>query len=396
MPKKKAKSEKPVATLEKIRICNRCGQENPPSATHCDCGSSRFAPSWVIAKRPINRQFGVEVTETNPEYGDIQKRITLSKWWPGGRSSLHIPSLVQWDAIVRIIDTELRPFVGWEEKTKLVMTVKEKRSAGENTASEVKTLVAQHPDVVKQVIAAIDISKINTENLPELLSMAGQLADAVSGFDQGFRNAFIAVVKKLPQQRKRALEDLEALLETWSLHQVTAVAQQVKGRLNTIELFKNQVLDERTYEINGPNSIHRILERSMWLIDERYWLLQSNETLRKFIGEEMAKNDRKKFGAKRPDFACGTVGDKLIILELKRPSHTLKVDDLNQLETYLTVAEKYKKFRGYEGYLIGSRIDDDLARRIKHRSSSYQLLTYSDLLDDAQKRYRDYLKAMEE
>jgi hypothetical protein len=64
--------------------------------------------------------------------------------------------------------------------------------------------------------------------------------------------------------------------------------------------------------------------------DERYWLLHSNGTLRTFIGDEMLKKDRKHFGAKRPDFACGAIGDKLIILELKRPSHR---DEYKDIET---------------------------------------------------------------
>lgn len=376
----------------KVKICNRCGKENSAAAMSCDCGSIRFAPEWVIAKRPINRQFGVEVTKTNPKFGAIEKRITLSKWWPGGRSSLHITNVAQWEAICYIIDTELASFVGWESKSKLVQAVKERQTSKTNSQKEVRALVNEYPDIVSQVVSAIDTKKVGKENLSEFLEIIGHLADAVSGSDRGFRDAFIAVVKKLPKQRKRALEDLEELLSGWSLHQVTAVAQQVKSRLNTITLFKKQILDDRTYEIRGTSSIHRILEKSLWLIDERYWLLHSNETLLTFIGNEMAKQDKKQFGKKRPDFSCGTVGEKLIIVEIKRPKHTLTIEDLNQLETYLAIARKYKNFSSYEGYLIGRKIDDDLKNRLKFRSSSFKVWTYSDLLEDAEKRYQEYLE----
>lgn len=81
--------------------------------------------------------------------------------------------------------------------------------------------------------------------------------------------------KKLLKQKQRALEDLDLLLQGWSLHVITNVAQQVGSRIETIELFEKQVNDDRTYEITGDNSIHRILERAMWLVDERYWLLHS-------------------------------------------------------------------------------------------------------------------------
>ena len=54
----------------------------------------------------------------------------------------------------------------------------------------------------------------------------------------------------------------------------------------------------------------------------------------------MNKKDRKKYGKKRPDFVCGTVGEKLILLELKKPYHQLQIKDLNRLENYLAMARK--------------------------------------------------------
>jgi hypothetical protein len=133
----------------------------------------------------------------------------------------------------------------------------------------------------------------------------------------------------------------------------------------------------------------------MWLIDERYWLLNSNATLRKSIGDSLEKSDKKKYGKKRPDFVCGTVGDKLIILELKRPGHTLSVDDLNQLEQYLVLAEQYKNYSSCEGYLVGTKTDDELRRTKKHRSSHFNVLYYADIIDNTKKRYTEFLKTIE-
>ena len=217
----------------------------------------------------------------------------------------------------------------------------------------------------------------------------------LSNTGAGFREAFLGLVKKLPGQGKRALEELETLLKDLGLQQITSVAQQVKSRLTTIDILKKQIMDPRTHEIKGDNSIHRILESAMWLVDERYWLLQSNESLRTFIGDEMSKRDRKKYGKQRPDFVCGSVEDKLIIIEIKRPSHVLGLEDLDQLETYVTVAEQYKNYRSYEAYLVGRKIDDDLLRRRKHRSSSFKIWTYSDLLESTEARYRSYLRVFE-
>lgn len=379
-----------------VKICNRCGYENARDVEMCEqCNSRKFAPSWVIAKRAVNRQVGVEVTNTNPKYGKVEKRLTLSKWWPGGSATFHIPNISQWTTIETIINEELGPMVGWKTKKQLVESIREREKTEKKVTGDIKKLVKEYPDVLKEVVKAVDPAKLGKEDMEKLMSVLGHLADAVTNANAGFRQAFLAVVKKLPTQKQRALEDLELLLESWSLHQITSVAQQVKSRLETIELFKKQVLDERTYEIRGDKSIHRILEKAMWLIDERYWLLQSNSTLRTLIGEELSKKDKKRFGKKRPDFVCGTVGEKLIIIEIKRPSYTLEIEDLNQLETYLTIAEQRLTYRSYEAYLVGNKKGSDLLRRLKHRSSNFKVLTYSDLVGFTETRYREYLKNLD-
>lgn len=394
MAKKKRKPKREVEKQAK-KICDRCGSENTRNASECiGCGSKRFAPNWILAKRPVNRQVGVEVTKSNPSYGEVKKRITLSKWWPGGNASFHIPSVAQWECIEIIINNDLGPFLGWKTKKEILTTIKEKKKSGRAINKDMKELVKNYPEFLKQVVSAIDATTLGKEDMESLVGVLGQLADAVSNANIGFRKAFLSVVAKLPQQGQRALEDLELLLEGWSLQQITSVAQQVQSRIETIELFKKQIKDKRTYEIYGDKSIHRILERAMWLINEHYWLLQSNSTLRTFIGDEMSKKDKKKYGKKRPDFACGTVGEKLIIVELKRPSHELKIDDLNQLETYLTIAEQYKKFRGFEAYLIGNKKNQDLMRRLKHRSNNFKVLTYTDLIDDTEHRYKEFLRTI--
>ena len=382
------------AVPERPRICNRCGSESSQAAQNCSqCGAKRFAPPWVLAKKPITRWTSVEVTETNPRYGDVTKRVTLSKWWPTGRSTFHLPRPEMWDKIRAAVD-ELGARVGWMRPHEIATTVQQRISGegGTTDLEELDKLASQYPELVGQLLASFDPRKLGGEDVDRLAQLLRDLAEAASKGSAGFRDAFVGVLEALPQQGKQALDELENLLRSWSLHQVTAAAHTVKTRLDTIELFRRQVEDDRTFELKGDTSIHRILEREMWLIDERYWLLKSNKTLRNFIGSEMSKRDRKRYGSMRPDFVCGSVGSKLIIVELKRPGATLKIEDLNQLETYLAVAEDYsQRYRTSEAYLVGNKTDSDLLRRMKYRSRSFKILTYSDLIDRAEDRYRDFL-----
>ncbi len=90
-------------------------------------------------------------------------------------------------------------------------------------------------------------------------------------------------------------------MEQLTLGQITAVTSEVQRRVNLLELFKQRLHDERTYEIRGANSIHRLLESAMWIVNEHYWLMHSNETLRTIVGDEVVKKDRR-HGSKCPDF----------------------------------------------------------------------------------------------
>jgi ribosomal protein L40E len=380
----------------KLKVCSSCGAQNPLDAKQCKgCKKERFEPAWVKAKRLINRQFSVQITQSNPDFGDISDRITLSKWWPGGRSTLHIPNASQWKEIVKIIDSDLGPLLGWAKAKEFVKEARKREKAAKLIKKDLSNLLSEQPAFLKDLIAAVDPKKIGHGDFNSFVETLGEISDVFTNTNAGFREAFLRVVKKLPTQKQRALEDLDLLLQGWSLHVITNVAQQVRSRIETVELFEKQVNDDRTYEIIGDNSIHRILERAMWLVDERYWLLHSNRTLLNSIAKEMQKRDKKRYGKKRPDFVCGSYGQRLIILELKRPSHTLEVGDLNQLEQYMIVAENYTTFRSYEAYLVGQRIDEDLKRTMRHRSSSFKILTYADLIDETRKRYHEFLETLQ-
>jgi hypothetical protein len=108
----------------------------------------------------------------------------------------------------------------------------------------------------------------------------------------------------------------------------------------------------------------------------------------------MSKKDKKRYGKKRPDFVCGTVSNRLIILELKRPGHKLDIDNMNQLETYLAVAKKYFKASSARGYLVGSTIDNELERRLEFRKGT-EILFYSNVIDSTKKRYHEFLKNLD-
>jgi len=388
--KKKAAKKKLKPIVSSIKICQKCFAENKSSAHVCSsCGHKKFAPSFI---KKIEKIGGNTYAQITLPKDSEEKRITLYKWWPGGKTSFNINNQEQWEKIVEIIQTKLLPYLGWESKAAIIKEITAK--GNEFSKKQIQKLTKGHPELIRKLLQQIDVTKWEESTYSDIAEILKDISDLLSKTDAGFRQAFADVVQHLPKQGKRAVEDLAELLKTWSLKQITSISNQVIERIQTLELFKDRVLDDKTYEIRGDDSIHRILERAMWIIDERYWLLHSNETLRKIVGNEVVKANKGN-EKKRPDFVCGTVGDKLIIVELKRPLHPLTIDDINQLENYLSIIEQKFSAKSFECYLIGKTISADLKSKMKYRGNQFRVRTFTDIIDDTEKRYKEFLKAMQ-
>jgi hypothetical protein len=311
------------------RLCEACGTQVAKGARVCmRCGSTRLAPPWVLARRTIARGFDVRITESSAEYGTPHKRISLSRWWPGAgaRASLNVNS----------------------------------------------------PDELAAVIAAC------REFASELRWPVAAESDA-AGSAHGTLATTSALLAKL-QDDPAAARTLATLLERWSLRQIGDVASEVRRRLAAIALLERVASDEHTYELRTDHSIHRVLEQSLWLIDERYWLLTSNAQLRTLIGTKISAHAKL-----RPDFTCATSGTEGAIVELKRPSHALQVEDLNQVERYLVLAEQHAPKTRWRALLVGGRVSADLRRTSRHRPT-VEIRSFAEVAADARRRYRDYLR----
>src|SRR5438552_13285771 len=96
-------------------VCDKCGHHNRAGASSCsECNGKRWAPKWVREVRRINRSFAVQVTDAHPAAEEPGgKRLTLYKWWPGGKATFNVPTLAQWERVKSIVGAELASFLNW-------------------------------------------------------------------------------------------------------------------------------------------------------------------------------------------------------------------------------------------------------------------------------------------
>jgi hypothetical protein len=379
-----------------VKVCDTCGAENSDTAAECQaCGKDRWAPSWVRQLRRLNRNFAVQVTTPHEQSSVTDPSLTLYKWWPGGRSTLHIRTQDHWDRIKEIVDTDLAQHLGWASRQKITSELKSRSRDGKEFDKQARDLLARRPKLLVEIVKGLKLDKISDEDLPRVGESVIEIAEILAEVDDSHRHAIGQLVQRLPKQKESAIRQLTDLMDELTVGQIAAVATEVRRRVGLLETFTDRINDDRTYEISGDGSIHRLLERAMWIVDERYWLMHSNKQLRTVVTKEMVKED-KRFAERRPDFVCGSVDKKLIIIEIKRPSHTLDTEDLNQLERYVVLCNKYDEdHSSFEAMLVGSKVSDDLRNTLKVRSSSFKARTYTQLVSDSQRRYQRYLDALE-
>jgi hypothetical protein len=205
---------------------------------------------------------------------------------------------------------------------------------------------------------------------------------------------FKRVVSRLSQEPVKALDELSDLMEQWNLLQLTSLMNVLQGRLATIDTFETLILDDQTYELKTDKSVHRTLERSMWLLNDEYWIAQSNKALRTVIGKQLEKDD-KTYEKRRPDFACVDASGKTVLVEIKRPSLELGKDEIDQAELYMRIVRKHTSQRKTPTvYLIGRQISDE-AHELAEMRGYPSLMTYQDMIEQARRRYQEYLRVIE-
>lgn len=163
--------------------------------------------------------------------------------------------------------------------------------------------------------------------------------------------------------------------------------------MNKLKIFEASIQNENAYEIKGRNSIHNQLTNAMWIIDDVYWLLYSNKPLANFLKKRYTRATKKE--RLRPDFVCVSNENKLVIVEIKRPSHEIS-QDVTQLQNYLAIVDEYdNRYTTKEGFIIGKNISNHL-RKVVKTITNVDFKSYLRLVEDCRRRYQEYLDAFQE
>lgn len=194
------------------------------------------------------------------------------------------------------------------------------------------------------------------------------------------RDEYWQVLHKIDQARHRDVETFADALGNFGLVEIAMMAQQATNRMLFLDHLEELIRNKDTHEM----TVHKALENSLWALGEEYSLLTSNKTLAKTIEDHLNKKYKGDRAQKRPDLLLADLSrDKMLLIEFKRPSHTLTRDDKNQAEKYrddlLPVFSK-----SIDILVLGGRRKEGLP--VAPDNGSTLLLSFTDIISSARNR----------
>ncbi|WP_442738215.1 ATP-binding protein [Streptomyces pseudogriseolus] len=175
-------------------------------------------------------------------------------------------------------------------------------------------------------------------------------------------------------------EDLALLLKRTSLTSLIRTSSEVTDRLDFLRALELLLFDPESKKVTRErDQLHKILENETWVFGEEYSLLVSERSLSEVLKKHLDKlraPEPDDTDVRLPDGRSGRVDLMLskttmwvqkphhLVVELKRPSVTLGMQEFSQLVGYATAVTKDERFRSTEAtwdfWLIGNSMDESL------------------------------------
>ena len=259
-----------------------------------------------------------------------------------------------------------------------------KRRAGETGNNRAQNLADQ---LVRQTV-----EKNPTATFEELEPIIQMSLDFLE-FD-----AFWEIASDLVEADLHDTGKILDLFREWQVVEAKEMAKVTQGRITTIEKLQN-LIERNALEVP---TLHNFLKEFPWVIDPRWTLVDDevrySDILRRQFPEpaDLPAKDR------RIDFLCVRESTNLVVVEIKRPNLRASMNELNQIERYVSFVRDHVarttdpeyRYENVMGYLLcGNTVDTFEVRGKRDNLAKAQIYVklYSDLLDMAQRVHKKFI-----
>lgn len=209
--------------------------------------------------------------------------------------------------------------------------------------------------------------------------------------------SFQTYIEKLNDE-ELTIEEVQKITEDWEYIESKELAKISLGRIRAIEQFEKYVRNDAS----ETKVIQPFLEKFPWILDPRITTFEREVTFKEILKKNFPDNQLEERN-RRLDFLCNLVNGELLIIELKRPSIKISLDEIRQAreyERFLLKNHKESIEKGIKTFLISDRFDmddetNDFYTSLKE-TNKLIIKSYSDLLQQAMQYNKEYINRYKE
>ena len=139
------------------------------------------------------------------------------------------------------------------------------------------------------------------------------------------------VLDKINDASKGEVIGFAEALGDFGLLEISNIHSQARRRIEFLNHLTSLTLNSETRE----DTMHKALEKNLWLFGNRYSLMSSNVALKTIVQTFCDKKFKGKNTANRPDLLLTQGFDgRYLLIEFKRPSKVIGRDEVSQAEGY--------------------------------------------------------------
>lgn len=221
------------------------------------------------------------------------------------------------------------------------------------------------------------LSKFYGERDDRVATVANVVLDAME------KDEYWVVVQNIDAAKHSDISKLSEALEEFGLLEMVLIADRAKRRLQFLDSLEVLITDPHTLE----SQIHTAIEKSLWLLGPQYALLSSNKSLKNVVETFMSRKYEGNRGTRRPDLLLAAdPGSRYLLIEFKRPNHSLSRKDESQAKEYRDELTQYLQAGPIDIILLGGR--REITQTSVYDTPDVQFMTYTDILSRNRKELK--------
>lgn len=282
-----------------------------------------------------------------------------------------IENSVAFDEIQKFI----RPILEKVVKNKFKDEVKMQRARLQKILNKRLSKLPEHKRKFAERALENILKKFYNEKIERIASIVSVVLDSLE------KDEYWAVLKHIEEAKITDIYQFAEALADFGFVDMIMLAKQAQNRLKFLDHLDDLINDVATDEM----TIHKAIERNLWILGNEFSLLASNKTLKRTIKDILDKQYVGNRATKRPDLLLTqSIQSNYVIIEFKRPSIEITREHEYQAVQYRDDLGQYFKDKKIEIWIVGGTISSSIASNPeRYEREKIKLLTFVEIVSNA-------------